>query len=136
MKSPIATPYRVKIVLDPNFGERLAALPVNEPVWIIDSTANTPIALQAWKMRPNRNDHLTGITTFKPVAAFDPEEELLAQLAPIDLHHGNYSADPAYSLLEVIGCAASDRIRAALAEFGFEVQESSANGFTATHAST
>ena len=136
MNSPIATPYRVRVVLDPNFGERLAALPPTDPVWIIDSAANTPVALQAWKVRPNRNDHLTGITTFKPVAEFDPEEEFLAQLAPIDLHHGNHSADPAYSLLEVIGCAASDRIREALAKFGFEVQESSPNGFTAIHTFT
>jgi hypothetical protein len=92
---------------------------------------NTSVAHRVWKQRPNNNDHLTGITTFKPTSELDPENELLAQLAPIDLHHGKYSADPPYSVLVVIGCAASERVRHALAEFGFKVTSASSNGFTA-----
>jgi hypothetical protein len=66
----------------------------------------------------------------------DAEEELLAQLRPIELHHCEYSADPAYSILEVVGCAASAKVRDALASFGFTIEESSPNGFRAIHAST
>ncbi len=129
-------PYRVRVVVDPHFGQRLTTLPLNEPVWIIDSEENTAVAHDAWKQRPNRNDHLTGITTFKSAAGNDPEEELITQLGPIDLHHGDYSADPPYSILEVVGCAASPKVRDAMAKFGFEVEESSANGFRAIRAST
>jgi hypothetical protein len=111
-------------------------LPLNEPVWIIDSEENTTAAREAWKQRPNRNDHLTGITTFKSVAGYDPEKELITQLGPIDLHHGDYSANPPYSILEVVGCTASPKVRDALARFGFQVEESSASGFRAIHAST
>jgi hypothetical protein len=123
-------------VVDPHFGERLTTLPLNQPVWIIDSEENTAVAREACKQRPNRNDHLTGITTFKSVAGYDPEEELITQLGPIDLHHGDYSADPPYSILQVVGCTASPKVRDALAKFGFQVEESSANGFRAIHAST
>jgi hypothetical protein len=123
-------------VVDPHFGHRLTTLPLNEPVWIIDSEENTAVASEAWKQCPNRNDHLTGITTFRSVAGYDPEEELITQLGPIDLHHGHYSADPPYSILEVIGCAASPKVRDALTKCGFQVEESSANGFRAIHAST
>ena len=136
MESPSTTPYLVRIVVDPHFGHRLTTLPLNEPVWIIDSEENTAVAREAWKQRPNRNDHRTGITTFRSVAGYDPEEELITQLHPIDLHHGDYSADPPYSILKVVGCTASPKVRDALAKFGFQVEENSSNGFRAIHAST
>ncbi len=58
-------PYRVRVVVDPTFGDRLASLPAHEPVWVIDSPATTPVAHRLWRERPAEN-HLTGITTFKP----------------------------------------------------------------------
>ena len=125
-------PYRVRVVVDPNFGERLASLPAHEPVWVIDSAANSPVAHRLWRERPAEN-HLTGITTFKSGGNCSPEEELLAQLGTIDLHHGEYSANPPYTVIEVIGCSPSDGVRAALAERGFRVDSPTANGFTAVH---
>jgi len=122
----------VRVVVDPNFGERLAELPAHEPVWVIDSQANTPVAHRLWKERPAEN-HLTGITTFKPGSKFRAEEELLGQLDTIDLHHGEYSASPPYTVIEVMGCPPSDRVRAALGEFGFTVDSLSPDGFTAVH---
>ena len=120
------------MVVDPNFGERLASLPAHEPVWIIDSHANTPVAHRLWKDRPAEN-HLTGITTFKPGPKLTAEEELVCQLGTIELHHGEYSANPPYTVIEIIGCTPSDRVRAALAERGFRVDSPTANGFTAVH---
>ena len=136
METVARSPYRVRVVVDPHFGQRLTTLPLGEPVWIIDSDENTHVAREAWKQRPNSNDHLTGITTFRSVAGYDAEEELIAQLGPIDLHHGVYSADPPYSILEVVGCTASAKLRDALAGYGFAIEESSPNGFRAIHAST
>ena len=118
--------------MDPTFGERLASLPAHEPVWIIDSPANTPVAHRLWRERPAEN-HLTGITTFKSGGNCSPEEELLAQLGTIDLHHGEYSANPRYTVIEVTGCTPSDRIRGSLAERGFTVDSLSSNGFIAVH---
>ena len=51
--------YRVRIVIDPDFGRRLADVPAGEPVWIVESAANTPVAKGLWAQRPAA-DHLTG----------------------------------------------------------------------------
>ncbi|MBI5685419.1 MAG: hypothetical protein HZC54_10080 [Verrucomicrobia bacterium] len=126
----VTVPYRVRVVVDPAFGERLATLPANEPVWVIDSPSNTPVAHRLWKERPAAN-HLSGITTFQPSSESNPEDDLLAELDTIDLHHGYYSADPPYSILEVIGCAPSERVRATLTEFGFSIDSISSDGFIA-----
>jgi hypothetical protein len=126
-----AAPYRVRVVVDRSYGERLTTLPSHEPVWIIDTPVNTPVAHRLWRERPTAN-HLAGITTFKAPSESVPEVDLIAQLPTIDLHHGEYSADPPYSILEVIGCTPSDRVRAALAELGFSVASTDSDGFTAS----
>ena len=128
-----ASPHRVRVIVDPTFGERLAALPVDGATWVIDTLENTPVAHRLWKERPAAN-HLTGITTFRPGSALSAEEELISQLATIDLHHGHYSADPPYSVLEVLGCSPSDRVRVALQKFGFAVQSTTSEGFIAVRA--
>jgi len=46
------SPHRVRVIVDPIFGERLAALPVGEAVWIIDTPENSPVAHRLWKERP------------------------------------------------------------------------------------
>ncbi|MFA5192437.1 MAG: hypothetical protein WC740_17160 [Verrucomicrobiia bacterium] len=108
----------------------MATLPVGEPVWIIQSPTNTPVAQQLWKEQP-RPSHLVGITTFRPSVSDLPEENLLSVLDDIELHHGHHSADPPYSVLEVIGCEPSLRVSAALDELGFSIVERSTDGFIA-----
>ena len=125
-----STPDIVRVVVDRSFGERLAALPPSQPVWIVDSPLNTPVASRLWQERPTET-HLSGITTFKPAASGSAEAELLAQLQTIDLHHGEYSADPPYSALEVFGCAPSGSVSAALREIGFAVHSTTRDGFIA-----
>ena len=121
--------YRVHVVLDPAFGKRLAHLPANEPVWIIKTPDNEVEVRAAWKQQKPGN-HLTGITLFDSCDG-DPEAALLDVLGTVDLHHGEHSANPPYSILEVVGCPSSDPIRAALADVGFAVAVSTAGGFTA-----
>jgi hypothetical protein len=111
------------VVVDPAFGERLAPLPAGEPVWVIDTPINAPVAQRLWRERKNEN-HLTGITTFKPSADASPDQEVIRMLDTIEEHHGEYSADPPYSILEIIGCPDSERLRSALGEFGFHVEAS------------
>lgn len=69
-------------------------------MWIVDTPSNKPVAQRLWKDRPNES-HLTGITTFNDVEFSSPEELLIGELASIDLHHGAYSADPPYTVIDV-----------------------------------
>jgi hypothetical protein len=126
----VASPYKVRIVVDAAFGEQLASLPAGEPVWVIDTPINAPLVHRLCRERKGE-DHLTGITTFKPSADSFPEEEVIRMLDTLEDHHGEYSADPPYSILEIIGCGDSERLRSALAEFGFRVEPSSSHSVVA-----
>jgi hypothetical protein len=123
-------PYRVRVVVDPAFGERLAKLAKDEPVWIIDTPLNS-VVVQRLREQLYSSSHLTGITTFKDTPGLDAEETLLYLLDTIDLHHGEHSANPPYSILEVIGCTASKAISAALADLGFTVDTVGPDHFSA-----
>jgi hypothetical protein len=129
----IASPYRVRVVVDPTFGGRLASLPAGEPAWVIDSPLNTPVVHRLWRERNDEN-RLTGITTFKAGSDLSPEDEAVGLLDTIETHHGEYSADPPYSVIEFIGCTDSERLRSGLAEFGFRVEASRSDSVVAVRA--
>jgi hypothetical protein len=93
-------------------------------VWAVDSPANRECAQQLWAEHPDR-DHLDGITVFKSPEDRSPAHMLIDQMATIDEHHGIYSADPAYTVVRVIGSGLTQEIRQVLGSFGF-------NSFTAT----
>jgi len=122
--------YTVVMVVDPAFGERLASLPLGAPVWIVNTPTNKLVAQRLWSERPEVN-HLTGITTFNISEGASREEILLDELDAIDLHHGSYSADPPYTRIEVLGAPFSDKIRLALAEYGFQHFSRTTDGFVA-----
>ena len=98
-------------------------------MWVIESALNTPVAHRLWTERPN--DYRDGITTFAAASGSSPEAELIRILETVDEHHGEYSADPPYSLLAVIGCPPSEQVQSALAEFEFAVTEQTSDGFRA-----
>jgi len=123
-------PYRVVVIVDRHFGEQLASLAPAVPVWIVDTAVNRVVAQRLWTERP-RESHLTGITTFKAQDSSPAEDLRLNEMETIDLHHGPYSADPPYTVLEVIGTPLSDRIKAQLSEYGFDEFRTGASGFTA-----
>jgi hypothetical protein len=118
--------YRVFVVLDRSYGERLSEVAKQGPVWIVDTPANRKVA----ETNPNR-DHLNGITTFKSRDGISAENVFINELATIDLHHGTYSANPPYTVIEVIGAVADDKVKAALSEFGFDQFEVMPEGFRA-----
>ena len=124
-------PYRVFVVLDRNYGERLDPLAQNGPVWIVDTDANRVVAQHIWADAPNRS-HLEGVTTFKFLEDSSPEDILVNELAQIDLHHGVHSANPPYTVIEVIGAGISDKVKESLSEFGFNHFETIPEGFRAT----
>lgn len=124
----IAVPYKLYVIVDRNFGERLATLPEGLPVWIVDTPTNKSVAQRLWKER-SQHSHLTGITTFNADSLPSPEATLLSQLDTIELHHGRYSADPPYTQLEVLGTALNEEIRAELCQYGFNDFQPTPEGF-------
>jgi hypothetical protein len=121
--------YRVIIVLDREYGERLSQLAA--PIWIVDTPQNRAAAEKRWAADSNRR-HLDGVTTFKTMNDLTPEDVLIGELDPIDCHHGIYSANPPYTMVEVIGTSISDRLRRKLSQFGFNQFDSTPQGFYAT----
>ena len=120
-------PYKVVVVVDRNFGEKLVALPPGVPVWIVDTSTNTSVARRLRKERP-ASSHLNGITTYNDVDV-SREESLLNQLPDIDLHHGPHSTKRPYTQLEVIGTPLSDKLKIALADYGFRQFSTTSEGF-------
>jgi len=122
--------YRVFVVLDREYGDRLHDLSRSGPAWIVDTPANRITAQKIWSTHPNRS-HLEGVTTFKTDAKSSTEDILINELDMIDLHHGTYSADPPYIVLEVIGASISERLRTKLSQFGFNEFRQTSQGFQA-----
>jgi hypothetical protein len=131
IKAMAGAPYKVYVVVDREFGEQLAQLEPHVPVWIVDTTTNKPVIERLWKEHAD-GDHLTGVTSFRDVDSSSPEDILLAELDSIDLHHGIYSADPPYTILEVLGTPLTARAKAELSAYGFNEFHSNSAGFTAT----
>jgi hypothetical protein len=123
--------YCVFVVLDGDYGERLSSLADAGPVWIIDTHPNRVAAQKFWNANPNRN-HLDGVTAFKFPQGNSTEDILINELETIDLHHGIYSANPPYTVLEAIGVSLSDKLRAKFSEFDFNRFEVTAQGFRAS----
>ena len=122
---------RVLVILDPGFGERLLEVAAGQAVWIADSATNTPVVKSLWASRPGET-HLTGITTFKVSCDDSPATAFLDQLGQIDLHHGPYSSDAPYRVLEVVGVALTSDIEASLKDLGFDGYQPIQLGFIAS----
>jgi hypothetical protein len=128
-----APSYKVYVILDRSFGEKLLALERGVPAWVVDTPANKPVAERLWAEGPV-SDHLSGITIFDFVETASPEQIFLDEMETIDLHHGKYSADPPYTLLQVIGSPLTSRIKKELSTYGFDKFCETADGFAASRA--
>ncbi len=100
------------------------------PVWIVDTPENRAAARQIWVANPN-GSQLAGVTTFRCCEGSSSEDILINELDTIDLHHGIYSANPPYTIVEVIGTKISNSLKGKLAEFGFGKFEPTPEGFRA-----
>jgi hypothetical protein len=109
-------------------GDRLVAPAIR--VWIVDTPENRTVAQHVCTAPPNRS-HLEGVTTFKVREDTSSEDMLLGELNTIDQHHGTYSANPPYTVLDVIGTAITARLEAELGEFGFDDFKETPQGFRA-----
>ena len=120
----------VIVVVDPNFGKRLASLPPAVPVWVVRTPVNQAAAHELREanlsVQPTRS-----ITTFTAAGSENPEEWCLSILDQVDLHHGSYSQQPPYNQIRFIGAKPSDDLRQALAGLGFTTISLEAHGFLA-----
>ena len=124
-------PYSVSIVLDREFGARISELLESGPVWVVDSPINRDSAQKLWAEFPSRN-HLDGASIFKAALDASPAQTLFNNMETINLHHGVYSANPAYTAVNVIGCNLTSEIQEFLAAFGFNSFKRTNHGFQAT----
>jgi hypothetical protein len=92
--------YRVGIVVDRQFGERLYGLAERIHVWAIDSPINRPVAERVWNQLADSGLE-RGVTLFRAKADEVPDESVAQILGDVDLHHGAYSHTPPVSTLEI-----------------------------------
>jgi hypothetical protein len=122
---------KVTLVLEPDYGDRLASLAAVSHVWVMDTSANRTAALEYWAQNPKPKVE-TGITTFKSMEDESRWESCLKMLDTIDLHHGRYSSNPPYSVFDVIGCPLTKAVKSAVEDLGFIRFEKMIEGFRAS----
>lgn len=121
---------RVSIVVDPGFGSKLGQLVKLGAVWIIDTPNNQDAIRDHWANHPQES-HVTGVTSFSANGTRSAEEALLGEIDAVDLHHGEYSSDLPYRILNVVGTELTPRVESVLREYGFSAFERTDQGFTA-----
>ncbi len=60
-----------------------------------------------------------------------PEEMLVAEMFHVDLHHGEYSHDPPWTILEVFGAEPNPAVERTLRDYGVTRVERTESGFIA-----
>ena len=129
----VPTSPQVSVVLDPDFGFRLAEQVSFGPVWIIDTPINRAAFEKHWAEHRGES-HLQGVTSFAAWSGASAEGLLIGEIDTIDLHHGHHSAEVPYAVLEVVGTALTSKLEEVLSEYGFVAFESTVEGFRASRA--
>ena len=123
--------YYVIVVVDPNYGAELSQLPDGVPVWVADTPSNKQAAEQIWQEQKGRACE-ERLTTFAVATTDAPDQWCANILSAIDIHHDEYSHDPPYSAIEVIGAQLSESLKQALTEYELTVITSTKHGFMAS----
>lgn len=66
-------PYKVAVVVDPRFGERLLEIAARMPVWIADTPENRPAVERHWGEHSGQSTN-EGVTAFKVDPTSTPED--------------------------------------------------------------
>jgi hypothetical protein len=124
-------PYHVYLIFDEEYGKNIYKLAIGWPAWIIESSTNYPIVKELWQKNDLYRNHLTGLTCFQKNGYDSYEDLLLSMIESIEDHHGIYSHNPEYTILEIIGLGLSDQIQDRLRDYGFYRFELTDQGFVA-----
>jgi hypothetical protein len=123
--------HAVAIVAEREFGDRLSELVERIHVWVCATPVNRRFAETYWSARPAYSLE-RGITTFNVVESDTSEEMVIGVLDSVDLHHGEHSHTPPWSVLEVYGASATGAVRAELSRFGVTEVTPTSKGFICT----
>lgn len=129
MASP---PYRVGLIVDRNFGDRISDLARAFHVWVIASPRNSPVIRAFWNGQSRGHDEdllASGITSFDATDQESPEDSCVRMASELDEHHGEFSHDPPWSEIAVFGAKLSASVKNAFAEIGATSFESTSDGF-------
>ena len=99
----------VTLVVDPEFGEQAKARARIGPLWVIDSSTNTPVIKALWASGERYDENSP--THFNAVPGRSPEDCAIAFIDTIDTHHPNWTT------FEIIGAALPPRLLRALLEY-------------------
>jgi hypothetical protein len=127
-------PYRVGLVVDPVFGDKLLPLAARMHVWVIRTPVNQEAVETVWREDRSMHDLERGATIFDADAKSSLSETVASMLDVIDLHHGELSHSPPYSVLEVYGAGPDPLLTAVFVQRGFSNLVSTPGGFAATRA--
>lgn len=116
-------------VVEPSFSD-LGDLARRMHVWAGASDANRKAAESIWAAHPGESLE-SGVTTFKFNCDDSPEQILLTVIEAVDLHHGQYSHDPPWTVLEVFGASPTEEVLAAFRGYGVLRIEETPHGFNA-----
>ncbi|MDF7813551.1 hypothetical protein [Hymenobacter sp. YC55] len=121
------------LVLDLLFGEKVVALSVNHPVWIVGSSVNTPVVHQLWQQSKQNRDSNLSLTLMNRVEGVEMEQQFGDFLLTIDEHHGeaSFSREEAYTQLTVLGLQLTPVVEEDLVDFEFQLFSLLPNGFSA-----
>jgi hypothetical protein len=123
--------HSVALVLDRDFGQRLAPLATRMHVWIV----NTPENVSAARVVRDEGGLGTAyslerqVTTFDAILSDPPDKIAVDILDTIDEHHSEFSHMPPWSILEVYGAQPTAAFLNALAELRFSSPEDIDGGF-------
>lgn len=126
----IADKEMVCLVLDPNYGERIALLAKRFNVWVVDTPTNRNVVERLWQ-QARRDGATSDVTTFKVSAGENPVDTCLGTLRAIENHHNEYAQPPPYRMVEVFGLVLSDPLQEALEKQDFTKFEKTDEGFKA-----
>lgn len=122
--------HKIAIVVDQAFGSKLHDIAQHIHVWICATPANLQSAQTARaQLKQERQWNEQGVTTFRVSANETAEEMIINRLPEIDLHHNEYSHDPAWSEIEVYGVGPTPQLQQELGEYGVVEFNETPEGF-------
>jgi hypothetical protein len=124
--------YKVGIVVDRLFGNRIVDVARSFHVWVVESLDNMSAIQQVWEsnLSDSKSDPLgPGVTTFVASEEETPEAICARIVYDVEAHHGEFAHEPAWSEIEVFGVKLSPALKKVFEEIGATAFESTQDGF-------
>jgi hypothetical protein len=113
--------YKVGLVVDRNFGDRIPELARSFHVWVVESPSNTPSIQRFWETehsKPDADPLGPGITSFKASEGESAQEMCVRIAGEVDEHHGEFAHDPPWSEIAIYGASLNNRLLEVFEELG------------------